>query len=730
MKKIFAFFLSAIICGVSYAQNIEIHKGTDIQSCEISEIDSIVHDGSQSFKIYHNNSFSVYELADVDFVSITGTGYYQIPADYLNGWDDGVSIFSDENDFYIVSKTDVIEESELISLCVNSFDNDDISKAVIFNFDTYGNLYNIIYYGFEFRAIVDTDNMFFVGYNAEGNCIGDFSVPYEVLEYDGVKEFSRKTSSLTRAVFWQNSKGNISVPKFREFGQKAFGLVNLYGGGLLDAISTAINLSDGKYGDIIKNYLEGKIVGIVSPQIALAIIMQQAVSGMTNHFYEKEIERYLGNARIEITSIKRTDSNHITVEGVLSNVSTIPSTYSISSNVFGQEWPNIVCWGIAESKSGQPGYFLNENCSGILEITDDKFSYNFYIKEVPGQILFFRPFLVSKAKLDEIQIIPNPFTCIRYGKRKEYLDFNVDLSNFKQIKCTKKSTGYEVQFTIDGRIPGVYNDLSGWGINIKTQNSHEKRYYAKESNEYYPPVEKSFTCDIVIDESEVINRGNEKVAEVVITPFYSRWNDIAPSFLDSKSYFITLDSEPLCPDANHPHMIDLGIGTKWACCNIGATSPSEYGGYYAWGELAEKTSYSWETYIYFKKRTNKITNIGSDIHGNSQYDVATKWGDGWHLPTKEQCEKLIDECLYEWTWYNGVWGAMFTGNGNKIFIPAGGQKVNSYLADKGGFGLYWSSTEHKTVFNNANADALLFDINGTVVDLAEKGLGFLVRPVK
>ena len=37
-----------------------------------------------------------------------------------------------------------------------------------------------------------------------------------------------------------------------------------------------------------------------------------------------------------------------------------------------------------------------------------------------------------------------------------------------------------------------------------------------------------------------------------------------------------------CPDDNHPHMIDLGLpsGTKWACCNVGASAPEEYGGYY------------------------------------------------------------------------------------------------------------------------------------------------------
>ena len=38
-----------------------------------------------------------------------------------------------------------------------------------------------------------------------------------------------------------------------------------------------------------------------------------------------------------------------------------------------------------------------------------------------------------------------------------------------------------------------------------------------------------------------------------------------------------------CPDDNHPHAIDLGLptGTKWACCNVGATKPYERGGCYA-----------------------------------------------------------------------------------------------------------------------------------------------------
>lgn len=44
--------------------------------------------------------------------------------------------------------------------------------------------------------------------------------------------------------------------------------------------------------------------------------------------------------------------------------------------------------------------------------------------------------------------------------------------------------------------------------------------------------------------------------------------------------------------------VDLGLpsGIKWMECNVGANTPTEYGNYYAWGELAPKTDYSWATY--------------------------------------------------------------------------------------------------------------------------------------
>ena len=148
-----------------------------------------------------------------------------------------------------------------------------------------------------------------------------------------------------------------------------------------------------------------------------------------------------------------------------------------------------------------------------------------------------------------------------------------------------------------------------------------------------------------------------------------------------------------CPDFNHPHAIDLGLpsGTKWACCNIGASCPDEYGGYYAWGETEEKSYYVLDTYKYYNSSTGWV-NIGSDIAGTS-YDVAhVKWGGSWRMPTIKQQRELLNECSSEWTTENGVYGRRFIGlNGASVFLPAAGYRIYGDLYFVGDHGLYWSS---------------------------------------
>ena len=39
------------------------------------------------------------------------------------------------------------------------------------------------------------------------------------------------------------------------------------------------------------------------------------------------------------------------------------------------------------------------------------------------------------------------------------------------------------------------------------------------------------------------------------------------------------DTTPAPPT---PSLVDLGLSVKWATCNLGASKPTEYGGYYQW----------------------------------------------------------------------------------------------------------------------------------------------------
>ena len=158
--------------------------------------------------------------------------------------------------------------------------------------------------------------------------------------------------------------------------------------------------------------------------------------------------------------------------------------------------------------------------------------------------------------------------------------------------------------------------------------------------------------------------------------------------------------ESICPDDNHPHMIDLGLpsGMKWACCNIDADTPEDYGGYYALFETEVKDSYEWSTYIHADGTDESfhifLDELLNDIYGFwERNDVAhVKWGGDWSIPSSDESKELNDYCTYKLTNRYGIWGALLTSktNGNSIFLPAAGYKkgVNRYNVNS--YGGYWT----------------------------------------
>lgn len=141
---------------------------------------------------------------------------------------------------------------------------------------------------------------------------------------------------------------------------------------------------------------------------------------------------------------------------------------------------------------------------------------------------------------------------------------------------------------------------------------------------------------------------------------------------------------------NGHEYVDLGLSVKWATCNVGASSPSNYGDYFAWGEISQKSSYDDGNSVTYHKNID-------DIVGNAHYDAArANWGGTWRLPTELECYELMSNCTWTWTIHGGQKGYKVTGlNGNSIFLPAAGWYNGASLNYAGESGGYWSSTSGK-----------------------------------
>lgn len=191
--------------------------------------------------------------------------------------------------------------------------------------------------------------------------------------------------------------------------------------------------------------------------------------------------------------------------------------------------------------------------------------------------------------------------------------------------------------------------------------------------------------------------------------------------------------------------VDLGLpsGLLWAECNLGATSPEEYGNYYAWGETQPKEVYDWSTYAY-GNASNALTkycnNAEFGLNGftdnlttlQAMDDAATAaLGSGARTPTIEEWQELINNTTVEWTTVNRVYnGRKFTGsNGNTLFLPAAGLRSNLYVDDAGSIGRYWSSSLERNGYPYYACEFYISS-NGQSVSTCYRRVGFSVRAVR
>ena len=185
---------------------------------------------------------------------------------------------------------------------------------------------------------------------------------------------------------------------------------------------------------------------------------------------------------------------------------------------------------------------------------------------------------------------------------------------------------------------------------------------------------------------------------------------------------------------NGHEYVDLGLpsGLLWATCNVGATTPEEYGDYFAWGETTTKSDYSSSNCPTYGLSISQLQSQGYiDSEGNltSQYDAATaNWGGNWRMPTSAEQEELLNNCTWTRTTYNGVKGYNVEGpNGNSIFLPAAGVYYGSSLDNAGSNGYDWSSTPGRSI--SSHACGLIFLSDNHTGYYGSRGNGLSVRPV-
>ena len=398
--------------------------------------------------------------------------------------------------------------------------------------------------------------------------------------------------------------------------------------------------------------------------------------------FAREQYEYIGADNIQNSAL----ADKIDLFGWSANNTTAP--FGVSTSMSASDYAgDFVDWGVNAICGDAPGTWRT--------LSVDEWGYLFKGRKNATQ-------LYSKGNIDGLRgmiILPDNWVMpegLYFTAQPTNLTMELDINTYTQAEWQRMEEAGAVFLCLTGRRDGTKIDhleyYGGYWSSSKISNSNHV------SHMYYNYRSKIFRTDY--------KEGDH-------------------------SYGTNGRAVRLVHDTIVPEAVDLGLSVKWATFNVGATSPEDYGDYFAWGETEPKETYSWATY---KWGTSSNLTKYNTTDGKTTLDLeddAAKvlWGGYWRMPSKEEVDELTQQCTWIWTTHNNVNGYKVTGpNGNSIFLPAAGYKGAGPTYPAGEDGLYWTSTLEKGHFSYL----IVLHNDAPPTEASTKGtrcFGFTIRPV-
>ena len=398
--------------------------------------------------------------------------------------------------------------------------------------------------------------------------------------------------------------------------------------------------------------------------------------------FAREQYEYIGADNIQNSAL----ADKIDLFGWSANNTTAP--FGVSTSMSASDYAgDFVDWGVNAICGDAPGTWRT--------LSVDEWGYLFKGRKNATQ-------LYSKGNIDGLRgmiILPDNWVMpegLHFTAQPTNLTMELDINTYTQAEWQRMEEAGAVFLCLTGRRDGTKIDhleyYGGYWSSSKISNSNHV------SHMYYNYRSKIFRTDY--------KEGDH-------------------------SYGTNGRAVRLVHDTIVPEAVDLGLSVKWATFNVGATSPEDYGDYFAWGETEPKETYSWATYKWgtSSNLTKYNTTDGKTTLDPEDDAAKVLWGGYWRMPSKEEVDELTQQCTWIWTTHNNVNGYKVTGpNGNSIFLPAAGYKGAGPTYPAGEDGLYWTSTLEKGHFSYL----IVLHNDAPPTESSTKGtrcFGFTIRPV-